>query len=962
MVSGQRYLALVLVCSIACRGSELSPRSERGEARAPGEKPVLPTDPPTVARMLNVPVDSLRAAAEERYRRESYDSAAAIFRAELVRATNVRDRNAEARAHMWLGMAAWRLGDYKQARIDGEQSVSMKRALGMDNELSRSFNALGLLAWNEGRERDALQLFDSALAAARRNHDSTGFARASANVPLVRLELGDFEGARKALDVALPAARAIGDERLEANDLANLAMLEIRVGDAAAALPLLADARRHYRAISYQTGEANALGQLATAWGQLGDLQRAIAAADSALSVARGEGLTQEVAADLEVIADLQAQAGDNQLALRRLALADSLDGQLGLATERGTNMRRMSTILMAVGDTAGSIAHARQALAMHEKTEAKEQVVYDRLRLAQTLSANRSFAVARAELDTALLEARKLDDHALSRDAAIANARLALDARDPRRVLEILGKVDNAAASDWATSDLRAQALLSLGRLDDARREARQSIAALERERASLGFGPLRSGYLGDRAAPYSHLVAIELARHDTTAAFQVVASVPGRSLTERLGAIAHPSPSIVEVAEGERLLLRVASLEDELSDLGTDAKFAERRASLRRAIQNGEAEYTDHLSRTAPAPGIVTVRPPRLSEIQSRLSGGEALIVFLSGPDHLDAFAVSRDRIAYRQALLGSEELRTRIRVVRELLNRPTSVPARNALADLHRILLDPWKDTGVLRGVDHLVIVPHAALAALPFAALWNRASGRFAVEDYAITTLPSVAALAKCCDSARVDLSRPLVLAPLANELPGTRREANAIAHVMPGAEVKLGTASTEQAALGGLAAGRPLHIASHGSHNAQNPLFSRMVVSAARRESSASDGLLEVHEILGLSTSSPLVYLSGCETALGQAADNAFASSSDENSLAESFLIAGARTVVATLWRVDDAGAASIAEGFYTRLRSGGSPEDALAYAQRQALKGAHNFTWASYTIASTRPRSTAASH
>ena len=408
--------------------------------------------------------------------------------------------------------------------------------------------------------------------------------------------------------------------------------------------------------------------------------------------------------------------------------------------------------------------------------------------------------------------------------------------------------------------------------------------------------------------------------------------------------------------------MLVRVASLENQLSDLGTDANAGERRASLQRALENSQAEYTDHLSRTAAARGILTVRPPRLADIQSRLSGNEALIVFLSGPDHLDAFALRRDRIAYRADALGSEELRTRVRVVRELLNRPTLDAARNALADLHRILLDPWKDTGVLRGVDHLVIVPHGALAALPFAALWNRSSGRFAIEDYAITTLPSVAALAKCCDSARVDLRRTLVLAPLSNELPGTRREANAIARVIPGAEVKLGAASTEEAALAGLAAGRPLHVASHGSHNAQNPLFSSMVVGAGRHESPGSDGLLEVHEILGRSTSSPLVYLSGCETGLGRAADNAFASSSDENSLAESFLIAGARTVVATLWRVDDAGAAGIAESFYTRLRSGALPDDALAYAQRKALKGAHNFTWASYTIASTRSRGPATSH
>ena len=961
MKSAGRRLALAVACAVACRGSEPSVL-RGGDARVSNGKALLPTDPTAVARLLNVPVDSLRAAAEERYHNESYDSAAAIFRSELIRATRAGDRSAAARAHMWLGMAAWRLSDYKLARTEGEAAVAMKRALGMDSELSRSFNALGLVAWNEGRERDALELFDSAIASARRNHDTTGFARAAANVPLVKVELGDFDGARRAFDVAIPAARATGDDRIEGNDLANLAMLDIRVGDAADALPLLADSRQHYHTIRYETGEANALGQLATAWGQLGDLQRAIAAADSALSIARGEGITQEVAADLEVIADLEAKAGDNQLALRRLALADSIDAQLGLATERGTNMRRMSTILMDVGDTAGSIARAREALAMHQKTEAKEEIVYDRLRLAQTLSAKQSFAPARAQLDTALGEARKLDDQGLSLDVASVAARLSLDARDPKGALEILGKSDGSAPSDWATSDLRAQALFALGQLDDARREERKAIANLERERASLGFGPLRSGYLADRVAPYSHLVAIELARRDTASSFAAAASVPGRSLTERFGTVEHPSPSIAAIAEGERLLMQVASLESQLNDLGTEAKLVERRAALRRALANSEAEYTDHLSRTADATGALTLRPPQLANIQSRLSSGEALIVFLSGPDHLDAFAVSRDRIAYRSIPLGSQDLRTRVRVTRELLNHPNADAARNALADLHRFLLDPWKDTGVLRGVNHLVIVPHGALAALPVAALWNRSSGRFAIEDYAITTLPSVEALAKCCDGTRIDLRRTLVLAPLASELPGTRKEANAIAHAVSGAEVKLGEASTEQVAVAGLAAGRPLHVASHGSHNAQNPLFSRMVVGARQHKSPSTDGMLEVHEILGMSISSPLVYLSGCETALGRAADNAFASSSDENSLAESFLIAGARTVVATLWRVDDASAAGIAEDFYKRLESGASPEDALAYAQRRALKTAHNFTWASYTIASTRSRAGVASH
>jgi len=69
---------------------------------------------------------------------------------------------------MWVGLAAWRLGDYAAARREGETSLTLKRRLGLDAEVSRSFNALGLLAWNEGRHREALADFDSAIAAARR--------------------------------------------------------------------------------------------------------------------------------------------------------------------------------------------------------------------------------------------------------------------------------------------------------------------------------------------------------------------------------------------------------------------------------------------------------------------------------------------------------------------------------------------------------------------------------------------------------------------------------------------------------------------------------------------------------------------------------------------------------------------------------------------------------------------------
>ena len=952
-----RSIAIATIIALACRASDAR---DTGNAppilRGVGERPVRRTDPVRLARLLGVAPESLRAAAEERYGRQSYDSAADILKSELIRAAETGDRSAEARAHMWLGMAAWRLGDYQLARKEGERSIAMKRALHMDAELSRSFNALGLLAWNEGRERAALELFDSAIGSAHRNNDAEGLARSTANVPLVKVELGDFDGARGGFSTALAAARTANDERLEANDLANLAMLDIRVGDAARSLPLLAQARQHYKALEYETGESNALGQLATAWTQLGDLQRAIAAADSALSIARAQGLKQEVASDLEVIADLNAKAGDYQLSLRRLSVADSIDAELGLSIERGTNLRRMSTILLALGDTTGSILRAHEALANHRKAQASAEAIYDRLQLAQALSDDRSPAAARAELDSASHEARVVHSPAVSRDVAQVSAQLALDARDPARALKTLRDFEGASAtSDWATSDLRAQALLALGRLEPAREESEHAVAALESERASLGFGPLRSGYLADRIAPYSHLVAIHIARHDTASAFKVAASVPGRGLAERLGMLADAPKSIAEIAEGEKLLLRSASLEGQLRDLETDPTVAEKRAFLNRALENTRTEYTESLGRhTGAGPAILGRSPVDAAVVEGRLGARQALVLFLCGPERLDAFLVRNNRIVHHAIPIGSHSMEERIRVVRELMTRPSELDvARKGLGDLHQVLFGSWDVAGEMQGVDHLVIVPHGALTALPFAALWNRASGKFIVEDYAVATLPSLAAAMSARYEARANLKGMVVLAPLAGKLAGTRMEASAIEGDIPTAQIKLGPASSELAARAALAAGRPIHIASHGSHNAQNPLFSRMVVGSPRDGSAANDGMLEVHEILGLSTTSPLIYLSGCETALGGAADNSFASSSDENSLAQAFLIAGARTVVATLWKVDDSAAAGIADSFYHEVRAGAYPEDALAKAQRRALKGGGSFTWAAYTISTT---------
>jgi CHAT domain-containing protein len=69
-------------------------------------------------------------------------------------------------------------------------------------------------------------------------------------------------------------------------------------------------------------------------------------------------------------------------------------------------------------------------------------------------------------------------------------------------------------------------------------------------------------------------------------------------------------------------------------------------------------------------------------------------------------------------------------------------------------------------------------------------------------------------------------------------------------------------------------------------------------------------------------------------------------------LAQAFLYAGTRHVIATLWKIEDDGAASFAGRFYGHLREF-SPSDALARTQREMIRDPRfsaPYYWASYAI------------
>ena len=910
------------------------------------------------------------ARADSVYRRD-YDSARVAYDSTIAVARQDGDSAIVARALTSRGNAAWRLARYDEADSIGRTALEMKLRLRLDGELAKSYVALGLLTQARGQLEQAEKLLTSGLAAAQAVHDSAYIARSYGNLGLVHTDLGDFARARRELEAARAMAAARGDSILEVNSSINLGKLELEVGDPAAAEPSLRAARIRSAELRHAVGEENALGQLARAYASRGEHALAIEHLDSALAIARSHGLREPEADDLELMAELYQSAGRYRESLRYLERARGLSDSLDMLTKLAHVSLAEARAYAALGNLPAASARATTMLARLRREGARSDELEAELLAAELAQRRGDSSAARAWLDSASRVAASLGVGIARVRLGITRARVLDAAGRAREVVVALDAMaaDSAlltAAEQVERDGLLARSHLSVGNADSAVSAGRRAVAGVERIRGRMSTSELRAGYTADRATIYADLVLALLRKGAVEEAFRVADAARGRALTERLGAEARSLPSTTQrdVAELRDLLARIEVLTARLR--ATDSARTRERggtgsfvaSALTRQLAAARREFESlrvRVSQREPGAAIIGATTVDVREVQRSLAPNEALLEFFSISDQLVTFVVRRDGVAWRSQPVGRDALAERVKSARSIsANPPASEDA--PLRALHALLIAPLERAHLLDGVRDLDVVTHGALAYLPFAALRRdgASGGRYLVEDYNIATLGSASALAAL--RARAPVAAPdgaSILAPLPGELQGSREEAYVVAASYGGTTPVIGAGATEAALRTALGRAVVVHVATHGVFDARSPMFSGIRLVAPRTGVRAeNDGRLETHEVLALDVRSRLVFLSGCETALGPAWSTSFERTEDYVTLAQAFLFAGAQNVVATLWRIEDRSAAELAGAFYRSLATK-SPVEALAEAQRSLIRRdryRRPYYWAAYVV------------
>jgi CHAT domain-containing protein len=184
----------------------------------------------------------------------------------------------------------------------------------------------------------------------------------------------------------------------------------------------------------------------------------------------------------------------------------------------------------------------------------------------------------------------------------------------------------------------------------------------------------------------------------------------------------------------------------------------------------------------------------------------------------------------------------------------------------------------------------------------------------------------------------------------SRLPFTRREAQAILKVTPAGQGMSAldfNASRATAFSPEISNYRIVHFATHGLLNSEHPELSGLVLSLVDEQGKEQNGFLGLEDIYNLNLHADLVVLSACESGLGKDIQG-----EGLVGIARGFMYAGAPSVVASLWKVDDLATAELMKVFYKgMLNDKLRPAAALRRAQiAMSRRWPSPYYWAGFVL------------
>jgi CHAT domain-containing protein len=658
-----------------------------------------------------------------------------------------------------------------------------------------------------------------------------------------------------------------------------------------------------------------------------GELDLALKELNEAIAIERRIGRDESTAQSLQQAASLAYDTGDNEIAKHDVEQAR----QIFAGAQRLPNVVSTTDFLAILARDAGQLDtaanYAQEALQLARKTG----------NLAALASTARTLASVRLKQNK-LPEAKELIDEAASADS---------------RTGSVIDKI--------GTLGIAGELLEAEGRDESALATYKEAVQMLESVRATAAsetsFADQKRNY---RA--YERVVRILIKLNRPDEAFDYLNRAKSKKLHDslRLSSMKSGNKSIQD------LLDRANGLENKLEAAKKGLRNEQTKPAaewdkvkienLKLAAAAAQGEYlrvSAQIKESNPNwQKFMTVTPEALKTGQKNIPRGVLFVQYAPLGDQLYIFLVGKETLKILSAPIKPADLWKKIKAVRQqIITGETEGPLISNLSALYENLITPIE--AELTQVKVIAFIPNELLFYLPMQALIKKGTNgemRYLIEDKQIVYL-TTADVMNVVQLPDEDKSHHGMVAfgnPTGAELPSAEVEVKAIAQFFPETEVLLGVQATKAALNAEQRLDkRVVHFATHGILNATQP--SKSYIQLASGETPGQERLTQ-GEVLELPFNKvDLVTLSACETAFGDRDPDG----GEVTTLAAAFSSAGATSVLASLWSVDDESTKEFMIHFYTQLAAGQSKAASLQSAQialMKTVKFSHPLFWAPFVL------------
>lgn len=812
----------------------------------------------------------------------------------------------------------------------------------------------GIIMEDMAAYKDALAAYNTGLALHAAAKFPEGLATGFDRIAGVELLLGEYDHALTHYQKSLELKRATKDPRGEGLALSNLGVTYDYLGNYSEALRYQADARRLQEQLPDSQGLAKTFGNIAGVYANRGEFTNALEYFHRARALEEQLKDSVNLRITFANLSVTYVNLGNHDDAVRfaeaALTLARALDDVQGETNA----LNSLAGLYDDAGDSTAALSAYREALRNWRRIKDRDGQATAEHNLGVFFLYHDRPDSARAHL---LRAVRIRDSLGVEAEAAVTHAALAAALVMLKRFEPALQEYRRALRAQERAGDRVAQAFTLDGIADlfeKAGDEGQslhfhsQAVRMAETARADVHVEEVSSA-LGDKlAALYSNTVAF-LVDHDRPGdAFDYAERSRARTFLDVLGNgkvdFRRSAPSDLLAAE-RAVLAEMDSLQRTINrGHDRESKGLQRELVLANALSDAKARYADiemRLKLASPQYGsLVSVAPISEAELQTRVLRDSVTLV--------EYYVLDRFVVAW--IIDDSAVVPTVLRVPRDSLTQAialfrSQIAARSDVTEsaawLYDKLIRPL--TPKIRRRT-LVIVPHAVLHYLPFAALWDGAKKQYLVQQYTVSYSPSASVLGLVIDKSPAVSPRLLALGNPDGSLPYAAAEVDSVGRLFNTA-VSVGQAATETALRARVQSADIVHLAAHGAFNETNPLFSRIELAG----DSINDGLLEAREIFELRLPrGALVVLSACNTAMGRVGEG-----EEIVGLTRAFMYAGASSVISTLWSIDDVSSAALLTEFFRSRRAAAGTAEALRNAQVRVLddpKWSHPYFWAAFSL------------